>query len=168
MIFVLGLVLLVLAAHDLYVTAGGIVEGTGGPNFLSPSDIRTVAINAGFSGNDLITAVAIALAESGGNADAYNPEILAGTPSGQGSKGLWQIYTKVHPELDSNLYDAQTNADAAFVVYQQAGNSFRPWSTFKSGAYSSHLDSANPLSAGLTDPNSSDIFSSLGYGSEDA
>ena len=143
MIYVLGLIVVLLAAHSLYVAVGGIVEGAGGPNFISPGDIRIVAENAGFSGSDLITAVAIALAESGGNTNAYNPEILANTPTGEGSKGLWQIYTKVHPELDNNLFDPQENANAAYTVYSQAGGSFHPWSTFKNNAYSAHLDTAN-------------------------
>src|SRR5205807_7428611 len=79
---------------------------------MNASDIAALAQNAGFSGSDVGVAVAIALAESSGNPGAYNPEPLArgGTPPGQGSYGLWQIYLKMHPEFaGQNLYDPATN-----------------------------------------------------------
>lgn len=110
----------------------------------SISNIAQYAEAAGFAGNDLIVAVAIAMAESGGNPNAYNPETAAGAPAGKGSYGLWQIYLSAHPEFTGqNLYDPQTNANAAFAIYSAAGNSFSPWSTYKSGAYQSFLGSAS-------------------------
>lgn len=107
---------------------------------LTASQIADLARNAGFSGADLATAVAVALAESGGNVYAYNAETQAGTPQSKGSYGLWQIYRQAHPEFDAwDLNDPQQNAKAAFAVYRSAGNSFHPWSTFKNGKYSAHL-----------------------------
>jgi hypothetical protein len=117
------------------------LRGLGALNGLPAEQIATYAANAGFSGADLATAVAVALAESGGNPGAYNPEPTAkgGTPRGQGSYGLWQIYLRDHPEFaGANLYDPQTNANAAFAVYSAAGG-FRPWSTYKYGQYRAYL-----------------------------
>lgn len=115
----------------------------GAARIYSPTEISTFALNAGFDVNNILDAIAIALAESGGNTNAYNPEVKAGTPTGKGSYGLWQVYEKAHPEFDGlDLTDPQTNANAAFHVYAQAGHSFRPWSTFKNGAYQSHLSDA--------------------------
>jgi len=109
------------------------------PGKLSPIAIAQLAANAGFTGNDLVTAVAIALAESGGNPGVVGD--LNITPGG--SVGLWQINLRWHPEYTAAmLTDPQTNADAAFAVYRAAGNSFHPWSTFKNGAYTAHLDAA--------------------------
>ncbi len=103
-----------------------------------------LAAGAGFTGPDLATAVSIALAESGGDPQAYNPERAANTPQGYGSFGLWQIYLKAHPEYKGmNLFDPPANASAAFSIYTSAGNSFRPWSTFKNNAYVAYLDSVN-------------------------
>ena len=102
-------------------------------------DIITVATNAGFSGDDLVTAVAVAIAESSGN-----PNALGDIGIGQGSFGLWQINSKFHPEFGPNfstLYDPQTNANAAYAIYTQAGNSFTPWSTFKTGSYQQFVTS---------------------------
>jgi hypothetical protein len=110
---------------------------------VTPAQIAQYARNAGWTGDDLVTAVAVALAESGGNVKAYNPERTAGTPIGEGSYGLWQIYLHRHPEFATmNKFDPQTNANEAYKVYVEAGNSFTPWSTFKNGAFEAHLDDA--------------------------
>jgi hypothetical protein len=102
---------------------------------LSAAQIAQYAANAGFTGNDLLTAVDIALAESSGNPQAYNPETAAGAPAGQGSFGLWQIFLAMHPEFaGENLYDPQTNANAAYSIYAIAGG-FTPWSSYTSGVY---------------------------------
>jgi hypothetical protein len=109
---------------------------------MNPGNIAALAAGAGFSGADLDTAVAIAMAESGGNPNEYNAETMApgGTPPGKGSYGLWQIYLKKHPEFDSpniNLLDPQTNAHAAFDVYSREG--FHAWTTYNTGVYTSFL-----------------------------
>jgi hypothetical protein len=108
-------------------------------NILTPAQVSYYAQNAGFTGQALITAVAIALAESSGNSNVYNPETTAGAPPGEGSYGLWQIYLNDHPEYAGvNLYDPQTNANAAFALYSAAGG-FTPWTTYNSGAYQAYL-----------------------------
>jgi len=102
---------------------------------LSISAITQAAANAGFTGADLSTAVAIALAESSGN-----PSIIGDQGN---SFGLWQINVPSHPSLASaNLLDPQANADAAFAIYQAAGNSFQPWTTYNSGAYQQYMGAA--------------------------
>jgi len=113
----------------------------GGHMKLSASQIAQYAQSAGFQGQDLVTAVAIALAESGGNPDAYNPEIAESTPEGKGSYGLWQIYRFAHKEFDNvNLFDPASNANAAFSVFSKGG--FRQWSTYKYGQYQKYLEQA--------------------------
>lgn len=105
---------------------------------MNAAQILPLAAAAGFTGADLATAVAIALAESSGNPQAYNPEPAAGTPTGMGSYGLWQIYLAAHPEFTGlNLYDPQTNAQAAFDVYSHHG--FSQWTTYRNGRYQQYL-----------------------------
>jgi hypothetical protein len=109
---------------------------------LSPPEIRMYAENAGFRPTELDTAVAVALAESAGDPDCYDPETAApgGTPEGQGSYGLWQVYLKEHPEFaNANLKDPQVNACAAFAIYRSARSSFEPWSTYTEGKYRAFL-----------------------------
>lgn len=115
---------------------------------LSASQIAGYASAAGFTGDALNTAVAIALAESSGNPSAYNPETAAGTPQGIGSYGLWQIYLYKHPEFANlNLNDPQTNANAAYQIYSNNGSNFSAWSTYNSGAYLAYVPQASSAEA---------------------
>lgn len=89
---------------------------------LTAQQIAQYAATAGFSDDDLVTATAIALAESGGDP---NIEGDNGT-----SYGLWQIHWTVHPEFDkSQLKDPQYNANAAYQLYVNR-DGFNDWSTF--------------------------------------
>lgn len=118
--------IMVVATFLLYTYVGG---------RMNASDILTVASNAGFSGDDLTNAIAIALAESSGNPNASGDK--------GDSIGLWQIDTKYHPEYDKvSLTDPQYNANSAYAIYLAAGGSFTPWSTFKNGAYADYLADA--------------------------
>lgn len=112
------------------------LRGLGG---LDPTTIQAYAATAGFTGNDLATAVAIALAESGGNPSAVGDTSLA--PANGPSIGLWQINigSRANPQYASaNLADPQTNANAAFALYSARG--FQPWSTYTNGAYQAFLN----------------------------
>ncbi len=89
---------------------------------LSALEIYRYARLAGFSPDQAVTMTAIALAESGGNTDAHNP-------NGENSQGLWQINAAAHPDLaGQNLYDPLVNAKAAFEVSQDGGD-VSPWTT---------------------------------------
>lgn len=144
-------VLVVIVAGGLALRVGGTVGDGSAPSpadfsqggSMTASDIAYFAKMAGFLGQDLSTAIAIALAESSGNPVAYNPETAAKTPDGMGSYGLWQIYKKAHPEYNNvDLFDPQLNANAAYAIYLAKGG-FSPWSTYKNNAYQAHLDVAN-------------------------
>lgn len=104
------------------------------------------AYAAGFRGQALITAVAIAGAESSYGADPG--------PSPTNDYGFWQINSPSHPQystwqlLSSPLYNAQ----AAYAI-SGGGTNFTPWTTYTSGAYKSHLSEAtaavNSIGTGL-------------------
>jgi hypothetical protein len=113
---------------------------------LSPREILAFALAAGFSGDgeEAVTATAIALAESGGNTRAHNPN------PPDNSFGLWQINMigELGPDRrkrlglsrNEELFDPSTNARAArFVFLDQANPSFKPWTTFTHGAFKNHL-----------------------------
>ncbi|QQQ74514.1 transglycosylase SLT domain-containing protein [Saccharothrix sp. 6-C] len=112
---------------------------------LSPERIARHAHDAGFRGQDLTIAVAVALAESGGDTRAHNS-----TPPDD-SYGLWQINMlgSMGPArrrefgLESNreLFDPAENARAANKISGD-GRSWTPWSTYTNGAYKRHLDEA--------------------------
>lgn len=112
---------------------------------LSPEKIAEYAHAAGFRGQDLTVAVAVALAESGGDPHAHN------SVPPDNSYGLWQINMlgSLGPArreqfgLDANreLFDPAENARAAWSVSGH-GDSFRPWSTYTNGAYKKYVDDA--------------------------
>lgn len=111
---------------------------------LSASEIAQLARTAGFAGSDLVTAVAIALAESSGDpAIVGDLEITRG-----GSIGLWQINLRWHPEYSKELLlNPEANAAAAYAIYADADHSFSPWSTYASGSYRRFLEVASEACA---------------------
>lgn len=113
---------------------------------MDASGIAAVAKGAGLTDpGNLATAVAIALAESGGNPQSHN----ARPPDN--SYGLWQINMlgSMGPErrakfgISSNdqLFDPATNA-RAMMMLSNNGTNFRPWTTFTSGAFLKHIQEA--------------------------
>lgn len=112
---------------------------------MTPEAVASYAYGAGFRGDPLVVAVAIAGAESTWNNLAYND-----TPPDL-SYGLWQInmYGSLGPDrrtryrLDDNgdLYNPAINAAAAYDI-STGGTNFGPWSTFGNGAYRRFLDQA--------------------------
>lgn len=128
-----AIIVLGVVGFAIYALQDQIVSVVGGN--LTAEQIRQLASNAGFSGWDLETAVAIALAESSGNSASVG-DLTLGV-----SVGLWQVNLRWHPEYThQELLDPQTNAQAAYAIYHAAGNQFTPWSTFKNQAYLKHLD----------------------------
>jgi hypothetical protein len=111
-------------------------------NILTPEQIALVASRAGFKGDNLVIAVAVALAESGGNALAHGDLQLAP----YGSYGLWQINSHAHPDLiglpadPSRWYDPFVNARFAYQV--SGGSNWRPWSVFIHETYKSRMAAA--------------------------
>lgn len=123
---------------DTRVPAGGA---------LRPGRIAQYAAGAGFGGNDLAVAVAVALAESGGRPDIDNAGLNS---NGSVDYGLWQI-NSVHTASGfdpSRASDPTYNAAWARRVFMNAGGSWTPWVTFNNGAYQRHLAVAREAVAG--------------------
>ena len=103
-------------------------------------DLMSILKQAGFKGDGLKMAYAIAMAESGGNARAHN----GNRNTGDNSYGLFQINMLggMGPErrarygLSSNdaLFDPLTNAKVAYKM-SNGGKNWGPWSTYGNGAY---------------------------------
>jgi hypothetical protein len=111
-------------------------SGGGGPGLVQ------VLQQAGFQGNGLRTAYAIAMRESGGRPDAFN----GNTGTGDRSWGLFQINTlgslasrikKLGLRAEQDLLDPVTNALAAFKL-SRGGRDFGAWgigpNAYRSGA----------------------------------
>jgi len=95
------------------------------------ASLMDILRQAGFKGDGLLMAYAIAMAESGGRADATN---TAGNDHGT-DRGLFQINSYWHPEVsDSQAFNALANARAAYRI-SNGGKNWSQWSTFNNGAY---------------------------------
>jgi hypothetical protein len=98
---------------------------------LTMADLRDLVRGVGFPEVTVDTAVAIAMAESGGNPTAQH--IVSAPGPGflpERSFGLWQVNVLAHPEYDaSRLLDPDYAARAAFVI-SRGGLDWHPWSTF--------------------------------------
>jgi peptidoglycan hydrolase-like protein with peptidoglycan-binding domain len=103
------------------------------PDRLSDFEIAEAALAAGFAyPRALVTATAVALAESGGRPNAVN---VAGNHPASRDRGLWQINDYWHPEItDAQAFDPFRCAAAAFTI-SRSGVWWSPWSTWTSGAY---------------------------------
>ena len=132
---------------------------------MNAQEIASVAAGAGFSGDALRIAVAIALAESGGNPGAHNPVWP------DDSYGLWQINMigSLGPKRramfglasNSDLFDPAVNARVAYAI-SGGGSNFNDWATFnpRNGTtpkYLAYLPAAVPSvpSGMVTGPDSS-------------
>jgi hypothetical protein len=110
-------------------------------NQLSDAQIIAAITAAGWPSDQQVTAFAVIIAESGGNADARNSI---------GASGLMQILQSAHSELFTqyNWRDPVQNCKMGLIVYNQAGRSWRPWTTYTSGAYRAHLSRAQKAVGG--------------------
>lgn len=106
-------------------------------------------------------AAAIAMAESSDS----NVE-QQGQPYATTGWGLWQITpgnSEPNAGTDSQLLNPQANAKAAVEKYEQAGNSFTPWTTFTSGKYLQYLQGNVPASSTGSAPQSATTTSLPGF-----
>jgi hypothetical protein len=101
--------------------------------------------------DDQATSFAVAIAESCGggsfaHADAWNQV-------GEDSRGAWQV--NVAPGANTqfatwNLFDPDTCASAARIIYDNNGGTFLRWTTFTQGVYGAYLPRAYAALAALT------------------
>jgi hypothetical protein len=107
---------------------------------LTPAQIAGVSSRAGFAGSNLVIAVAVALAESGGNPEATHQN---SDSHHSVDYGLFQInsYWNASYLKQGNWKDPQQNAQMAYAIYK--ANGWGDWVTYKTGAYMSHITTAN-------------------------
>lgn len=120
---------------------------------MNMAEVAAVAYRAGITDQtDLARCVAIAFAESGGNAKAHNKT------APDDSYGLWQInmYGNLGPArrqqfgITSNdaLFDPATNAKAMMAI-SGGGKNWKPWSTYGGIPYLAFLPPAQGVAASV-------------------
>lgn len=118
---------------------------------LTPAQLAQLAYAAGFrngsgyQGKGLTWAVAIALAESGGNPTARG---VNSDSHHSVDRGLWQINSYWHREVsDAQAYSPGGAATAAFKI-SKSGNDWHEWATFTNGKGAAQLGRAALAAAG--------------------
>lgn len=101
------------------------------------AQLQALWIQAGGDPTKAAVAAAIAMAESGGNANARNPST--------GSIGYWQINPQAHPPSQATA-DPLGNARAA-VAISNNGRNWQPWQAFTNGSYRQFLNGADAAGA---------------------
>jgi len=116
--------------------------------------LAVAAAQAGFSGQGLRLAVAVGMAESGGNPIARNPnQPTPGCPAGSLDRGAWQLNSCYHPEVGDACADDLACAAEATYRISAGGSDWREWTTYTSGAYRAQLGAAAQAIATLAAPN---------------
>lgn len=103
--------------------------------------VARVAYDAGCRRDGLVTATAVAMAESHGH-----PTARLVTPR-EDSRGYWQINTYAYPTwARRNLYDPATNARAMYAI-SGGCRDWRAWSTWQHGSHRPWLRAARAAAA---------------------
>lgn len=116
---------------------------------MDPVEVARVLAQAGFKGDALVTALAVAFGESGLDSGAAGDTTITGGGWGP-SLGLMQI--RSHSEGGwrdaSQLTDPVFNARAAYAI-SNGGTDFGPWTVWNEGIYKKYLDQAKKAVAQL-------------------
>jgi lysozyme-like protein/ricin-type beta-trefoil lectin protein len=116
------------------------------------------ATAAGWANNgSLVTASAVCMAESGGQAAVYYCDATGHDGDyppvkcpGVYDRGLWQLDSAGQSAVtDACAFAPQCNADAAYVVSAR-GSSFAAWSVYVNGVYTSYVGAARDAVQALT------------------
>lgn len=107
---------------------------------LTLDEVARVASLAGWTGEDLVLAVAIAGAESGYRVRAKNV-----AKNGTEDTGLFQV-NSIHKPTEAEKYDPEANAKAAYRIWERRKkwdtDGFRAWVAYKNGKHSPFVAAA--------------------------
>jgi cell wall-associated NlpC family hydrolase len=133
---------------------------------LGAEQIYAYARAAGFSPDQAVTMTAIALAESGGETGAHNP-------NNEDSRGLWQINLEAHAGSEwtrgLDMYNPRDNAIAAWHV-SQMGADIGPWTVThgdRGSRYVQFAEEARAASASYGEPANGNFNGPQNYSSAD-
>lgn len=109
---------------------------------LTLDEVARVASLAGWTGEDLVTAVAVVGAESGYRVRAKNV-----AKNGTEDTGLFQV-NSIHKPSEEEKYDPEANARAAYKIWERRKkvgpffDGFRAWVAYKNGKHLPFMDAA--------------------------
>lgn len=114
---------------------------------LSPNEMAWCLQAAGFVAADVITGVAVGIAESGGETDVIG-SATSGTTNNR-DHGVWQISNRWHGaklQKTPNWRDPLVNAQLAKQVFEETARTgkvgWTAWSVYNSGSYEPFVEAA--------------------------
>lgn len=134
---------------------GDSLDLSAGACSLSDAQLVALARGEGFgtagggTDGDLVTAVAVALAESGGVVNAQHTN-----DNGTTDLGLWQVNSSHAANKAQQVRlgtDPYYNASVAVAIWQDAGHKFTPWTTYATKAHLKFLSRAQAAVAANPD-----------------
>lgn len=126
------------------------------PGFLSAEDIARLLRSIGWPESTLTVAVALVLAESGGDPYAKNS---AGNSPPSTDRGLWQFNSYWRKDVDDACaYDPVCSSRKALITSKN-GTDFSAWSAYKNGSYQGKMSQA---AAGVAAANKPKVVSTTG------
>lgn len=114
-------------------TGFGVVSTSPGGKVLTYDQVAALALRSGWGGLDLVTAVAVARAES-----SFRTKAVSYTGC---CHGLWQVNSSVHGTTAETMFDPLSNGLKAFTIWD-AANSWSPWEAYTLGMHSQFMDEA--------------------------
>jgi Lysozyme like domain len=137
---------LVFAASNGGVPDSGMAAAAESKPSTPGAIVAQAAHDAGFTGNDLVIAIAVAKAESGWRPSVVSPR----NPDGTKDCGLWQI-NSIHKDLlrKNSCFDPKANARMARVVWRNANGSWSSWATYQHSKHLQFISEARTLAAGV-------------------
>jgi hypothetical protein len=129
------------------VTAGVQALPQPAPECSTPAGVLAIAArNAGLPSDKIVTAVAIAGAESGFRLEAEKVDWI------ESSYGPWQVNRDAHPQYSADELKTPDGAARAMVQISGNGETWQPWTGYFSGAWRNHLTEAEAVAhcAGAT------------------
>lgn len=111
---------------------------------LSPSEIAYLVAWAGFTPDEQPTAIAVALAESGGDCEVIARSTI-GENLGQRDHGLWQISNRWNGQRLIDLgpwRNPWRNTAMAYDLFEEWGRTWGAWKAYTSGSYEVFLPDA--------------------------
>lgn len=111
---------------------------------LSVDQVAVHASHGGFRGRRATLAVAVAMAESGGD-----PRATGHNRDGSIDRGLWQINSRWHKEVtDACAFNPDCAARSTFRI-SSGGTNWSQWAAFTNGSYRRYMAAADKAVSGV-------------------
>ena len=150
-----GIVIALALCRDGLADCGDAQSCRNTTGILTVDTVAALAYNYRFRCDALVTAIAVARAESGFSTQVTcdNLDPNAGNRVCHTDRGLWQLNDLIYPLIgDRCAYDPTGDCSTlqAAIIYRESGRSFSRWRAFTNGLYRQYLTEATDAAQRIT------------------